>query len=374
MAESDRRPVLWRGCRSCRDGRSVSNGHLPRIARTVPIRVRLVPRSRPRNSGRTHRCGRVWPRNHGRCCVAEEPWSGRDDRSRAAHHGGGRGGDRCGDHQRWVERSLLQLLERSGILDSWTSGTCRLRRWRRGGRGGHRPSARAASPTVRPVLRRKKGKDDHEPPDPSGLRRFVFGDCPVDEWPPTETAVTSEPWQSFALARSALERRDQLEATRPWQGITSMPSIESRHVLQAWHFLRSIGIAPEGAVAKHVVGAVAEVALPQGHDLLAAYEDGSVRYLNNSGAVAVIDEVLPTVEAPARDMLRIGQAIVQAIGPWEGPLPPLPTGYSRLTLLTPLGPHFGQGPDVALRADQQGAAFLDAATRTLLAVVEAAGH
>ena len=227
---------------------------------------------------------------------------------------------------------------------------------------------------MRPVLRRTKVTDDHGPPDPSGLRRLIFGDCPVDEWPPTETAVTSEPWQSFALARAALERHDQMEATRLWRGIITMPSIESRHVLQAWHFLRSIGITPEAEVAKHLLGAVAEVAVPQGHDLLAAYEDGSVRYLNYSGAVAVIDESMPTVEAPARDMLRVGQAIVQAIGPWEGPLPTVPAGYSRLTLLTPLGPHFGQGPDAALRADQRAAVFLDAATRTLLAVVEAAGR
>jgi hypothetical protein len=39
-------------------------------------------------------------------------------------------------------------------------------------------------------------------------------------------------------------------------------------------------------------------------------------------------------------------------------------------MLTRIGPHFGQGPDDALRADPAAAAFFDAATRTLLAVVD----
>ena len=66
----------------------------------------------------------------------------------------------------------------------------------------------------------------------------------------------------------------------------------------------------------------------------------------------------------------MGQAIVPEIGPLEGPLPPLPAGHSRLTMLTPLGPHFGQGPDDVLRADPRAAAFFDAATRLLVAVVD----
>jgi hypothetical protein len=35
-----------------------------------------------------------------------------------------------------------------------------------------------------------------------------------------------------------------------------MPDIESRHVLQAWHFLREFGVNPSDDVAPHVLGAV----------------------------------------------------------------------------------------------------------------------
>jgi hypothetical protein len=67
--------------------------------------------------------------------------------------------------------------------------------------------------------------------------------------------------------------------------------------------------------------------------------------------------------------LKAAAAIADATGPWEGPMPDLPAGSSRLTALTPLGPHFGQGPAEALRAEPMAAAFFDAATRLLLAVV-----
>ena len=220
------------------------------------------------------------------------------------------------------------------------------------------------------MLRRSR-KSGQGPPDPSGLRQFIFGDCDIDDWPPGDVDHGGEPWRTFVQAREAVGRGDRSRAEELWRAITAMADIESRNVLQAWHFLRSLGVAPGDDVAKLALGVVAEVAVTQGHDLLAAYRDGSVRYLNYSGAATVIDAPIPTVQAPASDMLRVGEAIAQTIGPWEDPLPPLPPGHSRVTVLTPSGPHFGQGPDEALRGEPAAAAFLDAATRTLVAVVEA---
>jgi hypothetical protein len=170
-------------------------------------------------------------------------------------------------------------------------------------------------------------------------------------------------------ARNALRSGDPFLAETLWQEVADDPDIESRHVLQAWHFLRSIGVTPPPEIAKRVYGAVAEVAVDEGHDVLAAYADGSVRYLNFSGAAILIEDRIATVDVPATEMLTIGQSIANAIGPTDNPLPPLPIGHSRLTLLTPIGPHFGQGPDGELRADSRAGPFFDAATRTLVAVV-----
>lgn len=141
-------------------------------------------------------------------------------------------------------------------------------------------------------------------------------------------------------------------------------------MLQAWHFLRTAGVVPEADVAKRVLGAVAEVAVRRGHDLLAVYADGSVRYLSFSGASVVIEQPIPSVADPAAELLAIGRSIADAIGPWEGPLPPLPAGHSRLTMLTPSGPHFGQGQDAALRRTPAAAPFFAAAQRTLKAVLD----
>lgn len=202
------------------------------------------------------------------------------------------------------------------------------------------------------------------------LRRFIFGDCPLDEWPPPGSDVEAEPWRTFALARSAHSRGADDEAQDLWRELAGRPDLEARHVLQAWHFLRSAGVVPDADVGKRVLGAVAEVAVRRGHDLLAVYTDGSVRYLNHSGASVVIEEHIPAVAEPAAELLVIGQSIADAIGPWEGPLPPLPAGHSRLTMLTPSGPHFGQGEDAALRRTPAAAPFFDAATRTLKAVLD----
>jgi hypothetical protein len=123
-----------------------------------------------------------------------------------------------------------------------------------------------------------------------------------------------------------------------------MPGLESRQYLQAWHVLREQGVRPPAETAKHVYGAVVEVALPDGLDVLAAYADGSARYLNWSGAAIVWEAPDPRFQPHIEAVLRAGAAIAQRIGPWEDPRRgPPPTGHIRLNLLTPSGLHFGEG-------------------------------
>jgi hypothetical protein len=206
--------------------------------------------------------------------------------------------------------------------------------------------------------------------DSSGLRAFIFGDRPLDEWP--ASAIDGEPWSSFLRARAAVEAGDVDGAIAIWRAIADTPDIESRQTIQAWRFLREAAIIPPADLAKRVYGAVAEVAVPDGHDLLAAYADGGVRYLNVSGSAVVIEEPIPDVDRARDDLLLVAQTIADAIGPWEEPeLPPLPPGHTRITMLTPSGPHLGQGPDDVLRADPVADGFLTAATTLLLAVVNA---
>ena len=219
------------------------------------------------------------------------------------------------------------------------------------------------------LRRNRRGKDSPGGEDPPGLRAFIFGDRPLDEWPPPGTDTNPDPWRSFDQARSAFQAGDQEQAKGVWLSIANAEGIESRQALQAWHFLRDVGVEPAPEQAKHVLGAVAEVAVAGGHDLLAAYADGSIRYLNVSGAAVVVDAPTPELQHSAAEWLRAAEELAMVIGPWEGEqLPPLPVGHSRLTVLTPSGPHFGQARHDALQADPKAAQFLRRATTVLLIV------
>lgn len=119
-----------------------------------------------------------------------------------------------------------------------------------------------------------------------------------------------------------------------------------------------------------VRGVVVHVPVDGAHDALAAYADGSVRYLNHAGGATVVEDASHAeVRAAADTLLAAGAALVAQIGPWEGDLPVLPDDAARLLVLTPQGPHFGQGPLEVLAADPRGKPVVDAATALLQAVV-----
>ena len=131
-------------------------------------------------------------------------------------------------------------------------------------------------------------------------------------------------------------------------------------------FLRQAGIAPDAKNAKDVLGVVVSVPVQHGHDVLAAYRDGSVRYINFSGAAVVLDDAQPAVGGARQELLEQGHTLASRTGPWTEPkLPPLGQGDARLMALTPSGPHFGQGPFSALGSDAMARPVLDAAFQLL---------
>lgn len=206
-----------------------------------------------------------------------------------------------------------------------------------------------------------------------GLRSTLFGLVPMDAWPVGDDEI-GEPWDGFVRARKHLEAGDQDLAIREWSRIALAIDVaggESRHVLQAWQFLRSVGIVPDASIAGQVLGVVVEVTVDQAHDVLATYADGSVRYLNHAGGATILDDVPPAAVVLAANVLAAGQALADQIGPWTEPqLPDLPVGSMRLTMLTRGGPHFGQGPDDVLGADPMAGPLLVAATELLVSVVD----
>jgi hypothetical protein len=167
---------------------------------------------------------------------------------------------------------------------------------------------------------------------PSGpadvLRQFVYGDASAEEWLAHAAGVSGEPWASFERAQQLVQAGRVGEAATIWRQIAATEGLESRHVLQAWHFLRQAGFAPPPDGAKLVLGAVAELPVNGAHDVLAAYRDGTARYLNYSGkAVVWEDRSAAPIQAAISDWLARAQTIADVIGPWDQPaLPPVPPG------------------------------------------------
>jgi hypothetical protein len=207
----------------------------------------------------------------------------------------------------------------------------------------------------------------------AALVPLLFGDLPLDQWPGADTPAQGAPWDSFIAARAELATGHRDEAVRLWLHIAARTDIEARHVLQAWTFLRQVGIAPGAEHAKDVLGVVVSVPAQHGHDVLAAYRDGSVRYINFPGAAVVVDDAPPAVGDAGRELLEQGRILVSRIGPWAEPqLPPMGQGDARLMVLTPSGPCFGQAPFSALGSDPMARPVLDAAFQLLNAVLSVA--
>jgi hypothetical protein len=194
------------------------------------------------------------------------------------------------------------------------------------------------------------------------MRETLFGDIAWEHWPSDGGGANGRPWDWFVAGREFLQEGKKEEAIAQLRQVTECPKLESRQYLQAWHFLRQLGVKPAPELAKHVYGVVIEVGMPNGLDLLAAYEDGSARYWNFSGAGVVWEAPVSDVgiEAALRQLLERGSAVAARIGPWEGARPPAPgNGAARLSMLTPSGIHFGQGMMNDLMGDPMAAGLIN---------------
>jgi len=202
-------------------------------------------------------------------------------------------------------------------------------------------------------------------------RDFLFGDMPFSEWPNSASKQQKhEPWRSFVKARDQLDAGNTTASVTTLRQILDMPSLESRHYIQAWHFLRELGVSPAGDEAKRLYGVVVEVALKHGLDMVAAYSDGTARYFNYTGAAIIWERPDESLDPTVRALLAVGQQVVNEIGPWEGQRPPEPQqDQVRINFLAPAGLHFGQGSFEQLENDSMGGPLIGNATRLMQGLI-----
>lgn len=146
---------------------------------------------------------------------------------------------------------------------------------------------------------------------------------------------------------------------------------ESRVRAIAYAWLRAHGHpTPRGVV----LGVVIEVPMEQGLDVLAAYADGTVRYINQTGRMAIVEPgALPEAEQQAKRLIELSRQVVQQIGPWDKPrLPPPKPPEVRLTFIVSDGLYFGQGPFEHMHADARSGPLLQQGAQLLTTVVDKA--
>jgi hypothetical protein len=208
---------------------------------------------------------------------------------------------------------------------------------------------------------------------PPAVRDFLFGDLAIDQWP-IQSGDGTFPWSAFVTARAHLANRHIPEAIDSWRQVLASPDLEPRHYLQAWHFLRQHDVQPPKEIAKKILGAVVEVGMPKGLDILAAYVDHSARYYNFSGAGIVWERPEPSLDALIDKLLGACSVVVNQIGPWNKNRPsPPPDGQVRLSFLTPSGLHFGQGVMNDMAQNELGGPVIQAAIQLMQALTLRSG-
>lgn len=145
-------------------------------------------------------------------------------------------------------------------------------------------------------------------------------------------------------------------------------SIEGRIRALAFNRLRAAG---EVVPRRVLLGLVVEVGLEGGLDTLAAFSDGSVRYINQSGNMLFSDGPDPNFQPLVEEILAAGVQLVNQLNPSQRVRQPPPRqGNLRLTFIASDGMYGGEGSMRAMQGNPMAAPVVERANKLLLKVVE----
>lgn len=204
------------------------------------------------------------------------------------------------------------------------------------------------------------------------LRETFFADRPLQELADSlQGNDLSSPWTLFKSAARKVKGDDTGGAKEDLHLILETPSLESRVYLQAWHALRELREEPPAETTREVKGMVIDVGLEMGLDTLAAYSDGSARYINQSGKVIIWDSSDPEIGRRIEELLEVAAEIVKHTGPHTGErYAPPSEGGVLLSILTFGGVHVGGGDLVPMSADALGGPALQRGAMLMAALID----
>ncbi len=165
-------------------------------------------------------------------------------------------------------------------------------------------------------------------------------------------------WQAVLFSASA-----DVEALRTLATDTTQ---EGRVRFLAFSRLRELGKAVQPRI---LLGVIVEVPLAGGLDALAAFSEGGIRYINQSGKLVVIEGMASFLPLVKR-LFAVAEPVVSHIGPSDKPrLAPPQQGNVRLTFLVSDGLYFGEGPMSVMQREAMAGPIIQQATELLQAVV-----
>ena len=173
---------------------------------------------------------------------------------------------------------------------------------------------------------------------------FVVSEIQAGQLEEAEAWLASKindfPWVLMAAAHVKMRMNELAEAGRLLRAVTLI-SNEARLRLWAWHSLRLLGKYPSPDLSRQVLGVVIEVPYEDRTDVLAAYADGSARYINHQGGMIVWDRLDEAVTPLVMNVIREAQPVgaLQEDRPEETVLPE----QARLSILTPAGIYTWEG-------------------------------
>lgn len=162
----------------------------------------------------------------------------------------------------------------------------------------------------------------------------------------------SGPFETIAAAAKLVDEGKQAEAKSLLRTFLETPELETRIQLRGWTALRELNEQPDARQSGEILGVVIEVPMKGAYDTLAAYQDGSARYLNYSGAGIFWD-------APDATIKGMCHALINSTIPATSRVKPrtsvsLPKSGIQVTILTRSGMHLISNPTQGIvRAAQQ---------------------
>jgi hypothetical protein len=173
------------------------------------------------------------------------------------------------------------------------------------------------------------------------------------------TQTDSYPWDilfSEATTKVDLEK------------ILANVDIGSRVKILAYNKLRTMG---QNIDKKILLGVIVEIGLEGGLDVLASFNDGTARYINQTGKIIIWETADQISNNLINALFDNSYNIIAKIGPWDQPRKPNPEkGIVRITFLVSDGLYFGEGPISILFNDPMAGPALSSAAEVMKYLVE----